>query len=256
MASPKKFSLTRARDERLVELVKTTDHKKLAIWAIDCAERVMPYFEEKYPQDSRPRKAIETLREWIRTGIFSMAVIRKASLDAHAAARDVGEDNAARSAAHAAGQAVATAHVPTHSLGPAVYALQAIHRATAPADAEAAIDKEKEWQYQHLLKIRKSQSHRNRRVSANKQWFFYIVRCNDNSLYSGMTNNLEKRVKAHNNGTGAKYTASHRPVTLVHSECFSTSSKARQRENEVKNWPKNKKEALISIEGIQQKGGP
>jgi hypothetical protein len=147
-----KFSLTR-KDEEMVELVSKTDHKTLAIWAIECAERVMPYFEEKYPQDRRPRQSIETLQTWIDTGVFKMAVIRKASLDAHAAAREVGEDNAARSVARAAGQAVATAHVPTHSLGAANYALQAIHRATNSSDADAAIAKEREWQYQHLLNL-------------------------------------------------------------------------------------------------------
>ena len=147
-----KFSLTR-KDEEMLELVSKTDHKTLAIWAIDCAERVMPYFEEKYPQDHRPRQAIETLKTWIDTGVFKMAVIRKASLDSHAAARAVGEDNTARSAARAAGQAVATAHVPTHSIGAANYALQAIQRATTSSDADAAIAKERDWQYQHLLNL-------------------------------------------------------------------------------------------------------
>jgi hypothetical protein len=147
-----KFSLTQHKDE-FVELVKKTDHKTLAIWAIDCAERVLPYFEEKYPEDHRPRNAIETLQTWINTGVFRMAVIRKASLASHAAAREVGEDNAARSAARAAGQAVATAHVPTHSIGAAIYALQAIHRATDSSDADAAVAKERDWQYQHLLEL-------------------------------------------------------------------------------------------------------
>ncbi len=148
-----KFSITR-KDEEMLELVSKTDHKTLALWAIDCAERVMPYFEEKYPQDHRPRQAIETLKTWIDTGVFKMAVIRKASLDAYAAAREVGEDSPARSAAHAAGQAVATAHVPRHAYGPAIYAQQAIHRATNPTDADAAIAKERDWQLQHLLDLR------------------------------------------------------------------------------------------------------
>ncbi len=148
-----KFSITR-KDEEILELVSKTDHKTLALWAIDCAERVMPYFEEKYPQDHRPRQAIETLKTWIDTGVFKMAVIRKASLDAHAAAREVGEDSPARSAAHAAGQAVATAHISRHAYGPAIYAQQAIHRATNPTDADAAIAKERDWQLQHLLDLR------------------------------------------------------------------------------------------------------
>jgi hypothetical protein len=147
-----KFSLAQHKNH-LLELVNKTDHKTLAVWAIDCAERVMPYFEEKYPEDQRPRQAIETLQAWIDTGVFKMAVIRKASLSSHAAARDVGEDNPARSAARAVGQAVATAHVPTHAIGAAIYALQAIHRATDASDADAAVVKERDWQYQHLLEL-------------------------------------------------------------------------------------------------------
>ncbi|OGO06972.1 MAG: hypothetical protein A2Y73_09355 [Chloroflexi bacterium RBG_13_56_8] len=133
--------------------MKNTDHKTLAVWAIDCAERVLPYFEEKHPEDHRPLNALKVLQAWIDTGVFKMADIRKASLASHAAAREVGENNAARSAARAAGQAVATAHVPTHSIGAAIYALQAIHRATNPSDADAAAAKERDWQYQHLLEL-------------------------------------------------------------------------------------------------------
>jgi hypothetical protein len=147
-----KFSLAKHKGEFL-ELVNKTDHKTLAVWAIDCAERVLPYFEEKYPEDRRPRQAIETLQAWIDTGAFKMAVIRKASLTSHAAARDVGDDNPARSAARAAGQAVATAHVPTHAIGGAIYALQAIHRVSDSADADAAVAKERDWQVQHLLEL-------------------------------------------------------------------------------------------------------
>ncbi|MCX6690201.1 MAG: hypothetical protein NTZ39_11035 [Methanoregula sp.] len=148
-----KFSVTH-KDESMAELVKVTDHKTLAIWAIDCVERVLPFFEKKYPDDPRPRNALEACRAWITTGIFKISDIRKASLTAHAAAREVGEDTAARSAARAAGQAVATAHVPTHSLGAANYALQAIYRAATPPDAGAAIARERDWQYQHLLVLR------------------------------------------------------------------------------------------------------
>lgn len=110
----------------------------------------MPYFEARYPEDHRPRQAIETLKTWIDTGVFKMAVIRKASLDAHAAAREVGEDSPARSAARAAGQAVATAHVPRHAYGSAMYAQQAIYRATNSMDAG---ERERNWQYRHLREL-------------------------------------------------------------------------------------------------------
>jgi hypothetical protein len=126
------------------------DQKNLAVWAADCAERVLPYFEEKYPDDKRPSVAIWTLREWVNTGKFSMAVIRGASLASHGAARGVRkEDHAARFAARAAGQAVATAHVPTHALGAALYAIKAVAVAN-PSNARAAIENERGWQFMNI----------------------------------------------------------------------------------------------------------
>lgn len=82
-------------------------------------------------------------------------------------------------------------------------------------------------------------------TTTNGEWFFYIVRCKDNSLYSGMTNDLDVRIKKHNEGTGAKYTSSRRPVTLIHSERYKNASEAKKRELEVKRWPKIKKEQLV-----------
>jgi hypothetical protein len=127
------------------------EQKSLAIWAADCAERVLPFFEKAYPKDGRPRKAIEACRMWVRTGVFRMADIRKASLDAHAAAREAKENDAACFAARAAGQAVATAHVPQHAFGAAYYALKAVAAAN-PANAEVKIAKEISWQTRHLPK--------------------------------------------------------------------------------------------------------
>jgi hypothetical protein len=126
------------------------DHKSLALWAADSAEHVLPYFETKYPQDPRPREAIRILHEWVNTGKFNMPVIRGASLAAHAAAREVNKaDDAACFAARAAGQSVATAHVPTHAFGAALYAIKAVAAAN-PKDVKAAIDKERDWQYERL----------------------------------------------------------------------------------------------------------
>jgi hypothetical protein len=150
-----KLSVTNM-DKPIAELVSKTNHKTLAIWAADCAERVLPYFEEKYPGDTRPRKAIEACREWARIGVFRMADVRKTALAAHAAARDVKEDDAARSAARAAGQAMATAHVPSHAIAAAVYAATAVRDATNSSDADAATARERNWQYQHLLKFKET----------------------------------------------------------------------------------------------------
>jgi hypothetical protein len=127
------------------------DQKLMAIWAADCAERVLPFFENSYPQDYRPRKAIEVCRTWARTGVFKMADIRGASLDAHAAAREVKVNNVSCFAARAAGQAVATAHVSQHAFGAAYYALKAIAAAN-PNNDEEEISKELIWLSQNLPK--------------------------------------------------------------------------------------------------------
>jgi hypothetical protein len=124
------------------------DQIALAIWAVYCAERVLRLFEESYPDDDRPRKAIETCKVWIRTGEFKMAVIRGASLNAHAAARKVKENVAAFFAARAAGQAVATAHVTQHAFGASYYALKSI-AAVDPVNAESNVSKEFSWQLLH-----------------------------------------------------------------------------------------------------------
>lgn len=74
---------------------------------------------------------------------------------------------------------------------------------------------------------------------------FYIVRCSDGSLYCGSTNNLDARIKKHNDGIGAKYTKYRRPVKLVYSEIFSTLVEAQRRERQVKGWRREKKINLI-----------
>ena len=125
------------------------NQKLLAIWAADCAKRVLPFFEKEYPKDDRPRKAIKVCRAWIRTGVFKMADIRGASLAAHTSARVAKGNNAACFAARAAGQAVATAHVPQHAFGSAYYALKAV-AASDPVNAMAKIAKERNWQLRHL----------------------------------------------------------------------------------------------------------
>jgi hypothetical protein len=125
------------------------DQRLMATWAADCVERVLPFFEKVYPKDDRPRKAIEVCRIWVRTGVFKMADIRGASLAAHAAAREAKENKAACFAARAAGQAVATAHVPQHAFGGAYYALKAI-AAADPAHAEAKVVNEHNWQAGHM----------------------------------------------------------------------------------------------------------
>ena len=124
------------------------DHRLLMLWAADCAEHVLPYFEAQYPEDDRPRKALEAARAWAR-GELTMSKARHAALAAHAAARDA-DNAAARAAAHAAGHAAATAHVADHARHAAAYAVTAATAATIPADAGAATATERDWQSQCL----------------------------------------------------------------------------------------------------------
>lgn len=78
--------------------------------------------------------------------------------------------------------------------------------------------------------------------------YVYILRCRDGSLYTGWTNDLEKRLEAHNSGGGAKYTRSRRPCELVYSEAFVTKAEAMSREAEIKKLSRAKK--LAMIEGV------
>lgn len=124
------------------------DHKALVLWACDCTEHVLPYFDEDRPEDGRPRKAIEAARAWTR-GEIPFPEVRVAAFAAHAAARDVGQP-AARAAARSAGHAAATAHVPDHARHAASYAVTAVRSAAGPNHVAAAATEERARQVQCL----------------------------------------------------------------------------------------------------------
>ncbi len=75
--------------------------------------------------------------------------------------------------------------------------------------------------------------------------YFYLLKCKDNSLYAGITNNLKKREALHNQGKGSKYVRSRGGGKIVYSEKIKTLKKALQREREVKKWPRAKKLKLM-----------
>jgi putative endonuclease len=75
--------------------------------------------------------------------------------------------------------------------------------------------------------------------------FVYLVRCADDTLYTGWAVDVAARVKTHNAGRGAKYTQARRPVTLVYSEAWPSRSDAMRREREIKRWPRARKLALF-----------
>ncbi len=75
--------------------------------------------------------------------------------------------------------------------------------------------------------------------------YTYIVQCKDGSLYTGWTNDLSKRIKAHNEGKGAKYTKARRPVKLLYYEKFASKEEAMKREYEIKHMSRKEKEIVI-----------
>lgn len=76
--------------------------------------------------------------------------------------------------------------------------------------------------------------------------FTYIVRCSDGTLYTGWTSDIERRLAAHNDGSGAKYTRGRAPVRLVYCEEFATKEEAMSREFAIKHMRRAAKEELIT----------
>lgn len=144
--------LPAVRDPRLVTVrrggtLTDEDHHRLALWAAECADHVLPLFEASRPDDPRPREAVAAARAWVR-GELAMMQARSAGGHAMGAARDL--RGAPRFAAYAAGQAAVVAHVAEHDLGAAAYAIKAAV-AGAPADqADDVRRAECRWQRDRL----------------------------------------------------------------------------------------------------------
>ena len=83
------------------------------------------------------------------------------------------------------------------------------------------------------------------------QWYLYILRCKDNTLYTGITTDVEKRLEAHRSGKGAKYTRGRAPLELVYQESCGSHSNALKREAEIKKLPRTAKELLVKTQGFQ-----
>jgi len=138
----KKINLNNKNDTDIKQLILETtlmlEKEALVIWASNCVEHVLPFFEEKYQNDNRPRRALEVAQAWLK-GEKSVDEVREAAFESHAAAREV-EDDKACAVARAAGHAAATVHAVGHAVHAASYA--------------AKVDpNERLWQYEKLLKM-------------------------------------------------------------------------------------------------------
>ena len=78
-----------------------------------------------------------------------------------------------------------------------------------------------------------------------RKWFVYILNCADGTLYTGITNDLDRRIKAHNAGTASKYTRVRRPVSIVYSEEVETKGDALRRELQIKRLTRSEKMEII-----------
>src|ERR671931_283056 len=164
---------TKNRDPRLVTVrrggtLQDADHHLLAIWAAECAQHVLHFFERARPGDDRPRRAIELARAWAR-GEVTMTPARTAAGNANAAARDL--FGTAREAAHAAGQAGAVAHVAAHELGAAAYGIRAARAAASDGERDAAGRRECQWQRAQLPSQIRELVLDDQRLRNDKCWF-------------------------------------------------------------------------------------
>ena len=78
-------------------------------------------------------------------------------------------------------------------------------------------------------------------------WLVYMLECSDNSIYTGITNNLENRLKKHQSGDGAKYLRGRLPIKLIYKELFINRSEATKREISIKKMSKKEKQILINL---------
>ena len=129
--------------QSLMRLIETQSKITLAHWSIDYARvKMLSIYEKAYPGDERPKNALDAAEEWL-AGKVKLPYVKNIILnDCHAAAREAESSPAAQAAARTCGQAAATIHAPTHSLGLALYGALAVayDKLGADADWDALVD--------------------------------------------------------------------------------------------------------------------
>lgn len=158
MLDMNKFSLTK-HDDELLAIIKpvkqySNEHKILAVWAIDCLNRVLPLFEIKYPNEIILKTAVGTLQKWIHDEI-KMWDARKYTYTVLALAKAMEKDDKPYSQiVRATSHCIATCHVPTHSEGTAMYVVSAIKLLNSgKANVVALMEDERMWQINHLREL-------------------------------------------------------------------------------------------------------
>ncbi|RYL87072.1 putative immunity protein [Sporolactobacillus sp. THM19-2] len=161
MIDMNKFSLTK-HDDELLDIIKpvkqySNEHRILAIWAIDCLNRILPLFEMKYPSEIILKTAVGTLQKWIN-GEIKMWDARKYTYTVLALAKTMEKyDKPYSQIVRATSHCLATCHVPTHSEGTAMYVVSAIKLINkSKDDAVVLMENERIWQINHLKELMKN----------------------------------------------------------------------------------------------------
>lgn len=135
--------------QELTALMRVQNHRTLVMWALDCAKGTLAQFESKYPHEPRPRICLAVSEQWAR-GEAKMPAARHAILDAHQAAKEIG-DSAYGALCHAIGHAGATVHVASHALGLPMYELTAIVLSCDPDGFRRPVTQKIHFYYENLL---------------------------------------------------------------------------------------------------------
>ncbi len=161
MIDMNKFSLTK-HDDELFDIIKpvkqySNEHKILALWAIDCLNRILPLFEMKYPNEIILKTAVGTLQKWINDEI-KMWDARKYTYTVLGLAKTMEKDDKPYSqVVRATSHCLATCHVPTHSEGTAMYVVSAIKLINkSKGDVVALMENERIWQINRLKELMKN----------------------------------------------------------------------------------------------------
>lgn len=149
----KKNKLLFSRDssclQELIKLIQLQNHRTLVMWALDCAVSPLEKFEEKYPEEQRPRTCIELCEDWSR-GKIKMPLAKRAILDSHAVAKEI-DDKEYGLLCQAIGHAGATVHVETHAIGLPIYELTSIVNKYGKDDFQVPVSEKIDYYYTRLL---------------------------------------------------------------------------------------------------------
>jgi hypothetical protein len=135
--------------QELLELIRLQSHRTLVMWALDCAKMPLIQFEEKYPNEQRPRTCLNLCEDWAR-GKIKMPIAKRAILNSHAVAKEINDDEYG-ALCHAIGHAGATVHVETHAIGLPMYELTAMVLKYGKNDFHKPVIEKTEYYIERLL---------------------------------------------------------------------------------------------------------